>query len=244
MLARKIPALAKLPEIERAWIQQRWWEWLISNLKALRYSTYQPAILHSLEKALRRARLWFLKIDNLFERLIKNSRSTSEAWTIKSRAWMEHRRLKKREKTHVLEKLDKAEVSHEIEKIHQAMAKEEDAALLEKIDNLSEAVEIVQEMIEKTPEEALIEITEEAAHEAVEEVASVTPEEQQYIDQISENPKNIEAYRALGFIYLRQRNYSDARACFRRVLKHQPGDEAVKIKLEEIKGLRSVKKED
>ena len=63
-------------------------------------------------------------------------------------------------------------------------------------------------------------------------------DERRYIDEIAQNPKNKEAYRALGFIYLSQKNFSDARACFRRVLKLNPEDGEVKNKLEEIKGLR------
>jgi uncharacterized protein HemY len=139
----------------------------------------------------------------------------------------------------LLEKLDKVEVSEALEKITQEVAKDEDKALTEKIESVVEKDEepYLAEVPDKTA--AIIPSqTEEATTEN-----EPTEEEKKYIDLISKNPKDVDAYRALGFIYLKQKSYSNARACFRRVLKKQPEDEAVKNKLEEIKGLRSAKRQ-
>lgn len=222
MLAiKKIPVLLKLPTENIPLPERGLGRELKDRLKEIKYSTYRPLFLNLLEKNLRRFRLLILKIDNMFAEWIKKSRHRSEVWTIRSKAWMEHRRLKKKEDAKVLEKLDKMEVSETIEKIKQEVAKEEDNALKEKIENIIEPAE--------EPEEEL------PAAEPIEE-------EKKYIDLIAENPKNVEAYRELGFIYLKHKNYSDARACFRQVLKLEPDDEPIRTKLEEIRGLRGSKK--
>ena len=197
---------------------------LKKKLETIKYFSYQPRVLQWLEKILRKIRVLILKADNLFIAWIGRARNESQVWTIRSRAWMEHRRLKKKEKTQMLENLDKVEIFQELEKMKQEVAKEEDAALKEKIENVSgngtakseESVEAVQPLENRSLEE-----------------------EKRCIDLITQNPKDLEAYRILGFIYLNQKNYSDARACFRQILKLEPEDQEVKRKLEEINGLKS-----
>jgi len=178
-------------------------------------------------------------MDNFFVKWIKSSREKSEVWTVRSRAFLEHRRIKRREKAQLLEKLDKAEVSETLEKITQEVAKDEDKALTEKIESVIENKE--EPVVVEAPAETVA-VESNQAEEATTEEAP-TEEEKKYIDLISKNPKDVDAYRALGFIYLKQKNYSNARACFRRVLKKRPEDEAVKNRLEEIRGLRSAKKQ-
>lgn len=235
---KKMPALAKLPEMARPPSEEKFFEKFKQRLKEAKYSTCRPIILNWLEKNLRKLHLIILKIDNFFVKWIKNSREKSEVWTIRSRAWMEHRRIKRRKKDQLLEKLDRAEVSEALEKITQEFAKDEDIALTEKIENVIESNghQVVGEGAEFSP----VQRSEAEQPESTEETA--TEEEKKNIDLIVKNPKDIEAYRALGFIYLERKNYSNARACFRRVLKKNPEDGAVKNKLEEIRGLRSARK--
>lgn len=228
MVARKIPTLAKLPAASEPVPTDSWSQRFWLRLKEIRYSTYRPTVLNWLEKNLRRFRILILKIDNLFIAWIAKAREKSQVWTVRSRAWVEHRRLKKREKSQVLEKLDKVEVSEGLEKIKEEMAQEEDEALLEKIEAVNGKT---------APPE-----TKEEASVLPENIApAVSEEEKKYIDLITQNPKDTEAYRVLGYIYLKQKNYSDARACFRQVLKLKPEDEEIKNKLEEIKGLKGRK---
>jgi len=246
LVARKIPTLAKLSEMAPLPADERLLEKIKIKLKEIRYSSYRPIILNWLEKNLRKIRLLFLKIDNLFVRWIKHSREKSDAWTIKSRAWMEHRRIKKREKAQLLEKLDKVEVSETLEKITKEVAKDEDKALEEKIESIIEnqasEEEIMKEEVVKEEIKQEIKDNEVAMIEASVNEEVPSEEEKKYIDMIAQNPKDVDAYRALGFVYLEQNNYSNARACFRRVLKKRPEDEEIKNKLEEIKGLRSSRK--
>jgi len=233
VIFRKIPTLVKLPQQLPAAPETEWYEKIKNRFKAMRYSTYQPMFLNWLEKSLRKFRLLILKIDNLFIDWIKSAREKSEVWTVRSRAWMEHRRFKKKEKAQVLEKLDKAEVSETLEKIEQEVAKEEDEAFKEKVEILNSVDG------EKTVEPAVSELKVEPDEE---EILTVSEDEKKYIDVIAQNPKDITAYRALCDIYLKQQNYSDARACFRQLLKLAPGDADAKAKLENIKGLKSSKK--
>jgi len=239
LVIRKIPTLSKLEEMPRLENEEKFFEKFKQQLRGVKYSTYRPMILNWLEKNLRKFHLITLKIDNFFVKWIKHSREKSEVWTIRSRAWMEHRRINKRKKAQLLEKLDRVEVSETLEKITQEVAKDEDKALSEKIESVIENKEepVLTEAVGTSLTESKPEQPEETTDEAP------TEEEKKYIDLISKNPKDVEAYRALGFIYLEQKNYSNARACFRRVLKKRPEDEEVKNKLEEIKGLRSAKKQ-
>ncbi|MDD4902767.1 MAG: tetratricopeptide repeat protein [Patescibacteria group bacterium] len=232
-VARKIPSLAKLSREPQPSLNGKLGEEIKARLHGLKYSNFLPMALSQLEKSLRRLRLFVLKLDNLFVAWIKSSREKSDVWTIRSRAWMEHRRLKKKEKTQLLEQLDKAEVSHTIKKIEQEVAKDEDSAFKEKV-----------EIVNAVEEEKVIEpvLSEPVEQEEEEEILTVTEEEKKYIDAIAENPKDLKAYRALCDIYYNQQSYSDARACFRQVLKLDPTDEQTKVKLEKIKGLRSVRK--
>jgi len=245
LVAKKIPTLAKLSEVAPLPTDEKFLEKIKIKLKELRYSSYRPIILNGLEKNLRRIRLLFLKIDNIFVKWIKHSRERSEIWTIKSRAWMEHRRIKKREKAQLLEKLDKVEVSETLETITKEVAKDEDKALDEKIENIIEKQTSGEEAVkEEAKEEKKFEpqAGEPIMIEEQNSEGAPTEEEKKYIDMIAQNPKDVDAYRALGFVYLEQNNYSNARACFRRVLKKRPEDEEIKNKLEEIKGLRSSRK--
>ena len=239
LVIRKMPTLAKLSEMPQSASDEKFFENFIMRFKEIKYSTYRPLILNWLGKNLRKFHLLILKMDNFFVKWIKSSRDKSEVWTIRSKAFLEHRRIKRREKAQLLEKLDKVEVSETLEKITQEVAKDEDKALTEKIESVMESNETPP--VVESPIETIV-AEQNQAEEATTEEAP-TEEEKQYIDLISKDPKDIDAYRALGLIYLEQKNYSNARACFRRVLKKRPEDEGVKNKLEEIRGLRSAKKQ-
>ena len=234
MATRRMSTLAKLslepkPKLPEESLKEK----VKTQLYGIKYSSFLPLVLSSLEKSLRKFRLLILKMDNFFVGLIKKAREKSDVWTIRSRAWVEHRRLKKKEKIQLLEKLDKVEVSQALEKIKGEVAKDEDAAFQEKV-----------EIVNSVEEEKVIEpvISEPAIKPDEEEILTVSEEEKKYIDAIAENPKDVEAYRALCDIYFNQQNYSDARACFRQLLKLDPDDVGAKEKLENIKGLRNPKK--
>ncbi len=211
IVLRKIPTLAKLSRENQPPLNGKLSEEIKARFHGLKYSNFLPAFLGQLEKSLRKFRLAILRMDNLFVALIKQARDRSDVWTIRSRAWMEDRRLKKKEETQLLEKLDKIEVSENLEKIHKEVAKDEDNAFKEKVAIVNSVGEekviepVASEVVEQQPEE--------------EEILTVTEEEKKYIDAIAANPKDLEAYRALCDIYFNQQNYSDERAWFRQDLK-------------------------
>jgi len=233
VVAEKIPKLIKLEEsqpLPPVSVREK----IKTLLTGIKYSSYRPLALEWLEKNLRKLRVLILKIDNLFLSLIAKARERSQVWKIRSRAWMEHTHLKKKEQLKVLETLDKVEVSENLEKIKAEVAKDEDQALKEKIATLATS----DEAVEQKADELETVLNSVFLAEPASENPEVSEEEKKYIDIIAADHKNADAYRALGFIYLNQKNYSDARACFRRVMKLKPEDQEVKNKLEEIKGLR------
>lgn len=212
---RKISVLAKLPE-ESLVSQTALKDKAKALARGLQYSTFRPVLFSWLEKVLRKTRVFVLRLDNIFLSLIAQARDKSQVWTIRSRAWIEHNRLKKREKISVLEGLDKVEVLENLNKNKQLHDKEEDLAFRQKLENMTSQ--------EETSEQ---------------EAAAIvfSAEEKDCIDEIAKNPKSVDAYKRLGFLYLRHKNFPDARSCFRQVLKLSPEENEVKKKLEEVEGL-------
>lgn len=70
--------------------------------------------------------------------------------------------------------------------------------------------------------------------------ATTTPKnqlEEILIERISMNPRDIEAYERLGDYYLEQDNLTDAKECYRQVLKLSPAYRLVKIKIRRLERL-------
>jgi tetratricopeptide (TPR) repeat protein len=64
--------------------------------------------------------------------------------------------------------------------------------------------------------------------------AAYVEEERRLIEQLSKNPKDIEAYRRLGNLYVIAGNIADARASFSEILRLNPDDEEAKRRLSEL----------
>lgn len=62
----------------------------------------------------------------------------------------------------------------------------------------------------------------EVKEETEEEKTIRTKKEQEYIEILMKNPHDIKAYWKLGLIYSKRRNYDDALACFRQIVKIDP----------------------
>lgn len=58
-------------------------------------------------------------------------------------------------------------------------------------------------------------------------------EEEKHLQRIVDNPKDIQAYKALAEVYARDRNYADAVNSLRQVLKISPNDIVAEEKLKE-----------
>lgn len=61
--------------------------------------------------------------------------------------------------------------------------------------------------------------------------------EEELIDRIARNPKDALAYEQLGDFYLESGNLSDAKACYRQVIKLSPLDREVKEKVRRLERL-------
>lgn len=65
--------------------------------------------------------------------------------------------------------------------------------------------------------------------------------EEDLIARIATNPKDFEAYEALGDFYMENGNVKDAKECYRQVLKLSPVHRMVKIKIRRLEKLLSQK---
>jgi tetratricopeptide (TPR) repeat protein len=65
--------------------------------------------------------------------------------------------------------------------------------------------------------------------------------EEDLIARIATNPKDFEAYEALGDFYMENGNIKDAKECYRQVLKLSPVQRMVKIKIRRLEKLLSQK---
>jgi len=92
-------------------------------------------------------------------------------------------------------------------------------------------LKINKEIVQPEPEERDEEIT-------IDELNKPIKEEQQWIDLIVENPKNITAYKFLGLFYYKQHNYSDAKASLEMAIKLGSKDKKLKEILAEIGKMR------
>lgn len=100
--------------------------------------------------------------------------------------------------------------------------------VLEKLDQ-AEIIETIQKAKEEVRKEADGKKIDEAAPEKVK-----FSEEKNCIDMIARDPRNVDAYKRLGFLYCEQGNKDDAKNCFKQVLKLNPDDLEVIGKMKEL----------
>ena len=73
-------------------------------------------------------------------------------------------------------------------------------------------------------------------------IARDMKEEERLIRKIAANPKSVSAYEALGDYYLERGDVSDAKACYRQVLKLSPVHRMVKVKIRKLERLMEEQK--
>lgn len=110
------------------------------------------------------------------------------------------------------------------------LRKIEKLKILEKLDKAE-----VLETIQKAKEEVKEQEKNQGSTEPSLSLSAEESEEKQLIDLIAKNPRDIDSYRRLGFLYCKQGNKEDAKNCFRQVLKLEPGDLEVISKMKELK---------
>ena len=70
---------------------------------------------------------------------------------------------------------------------------------------------------------------------------AVSKMEEEYIAAITKNPRNLEAYRNLGNVYVKKNNINDAREVFRQILRIDPSDKDAEMKLRSL-SINKIKK--
>lgn len=111
---KKIPLLVKLPaEPEAVLPRQSLKEKLFNQLKEVSRLNYWLIFLNWLEKTLKKIRILFLKLDNLVILLIAKLREISHNFTIKSKAWMSEKRMRRIEKLRLLADLKRTKEEKE-----------------------------------------------------------------------------------------------------------------------------------
>lgn len=70
--------------------------------------------------------------------------------------------------------------------------------------------------------------------ETIEEQQVRTKKEQEYINALIKDPKDVKSYWKLGVLYSKRRNYEDSLACFRQIVKIDPTYTKAKQKVVEL----------
>jgi tetratricopeptide (TPR) repeat protein len=58
--------------------------------------------------------------------------------------------------------------------------------------------------------------------------------EEMLVERIAYNPHDVEAYELLGDYYINQRNFEDAKECYKQILKLSPGSRSAKVRIRRL----------
>ncbi len=100
------------------------------------------------------------------------------------------------------------------------------------------------QILKITEKSAMLEVFEKVNHIKAEKVLKKKPvfeNEQVYIERIAKNPRNTEAYRMLGLLYMSQKNYTDAIASFEEIIKKNKNDKDAREMIFKIKEIIKTK---
>lgn len=230
VIMRKIPILASLSESEIIILKKRQSLW--QKIKGLDYKQHWLNLLISLEKFLRRVKIWFLKVENILTRLIVFLRRRSQIATQRSKEWIRQKELKRRKVfgQYKSKKKTKTEqgVFVKIKKENQDQPKTKSS--LKDADKKQTPSDFIAAKISEQDEQI-----EQDDDLSISELKKPIKEEQKWIDLIVENPKNITAYKYLGFLYWRQHNYKDAKSSLEMAVKLGSKDKKVQEIINRIK---------
>jgi tetratricopeptide (TPR) repeat protein len=188
------------------------------------------------EKALRKTRIAFLKLDAKIVSMLQNLRQKNVEAVEKIKEAEEAMQEDVSEKLAVVEtevansesEYDASEKIVEDKVSAKDLAQETFQAFEPEVRGVGEKNEDVKksEMVgEKEVEEKtanVIKATEDDQEEDLEAKKVRTKKEQEYISALMQDPRDIKSYWKLGIIYSRRRNYEDALACFRQIIKIDP----------------------
>lgn len=208
IIYRKISVLANLSDEELNILSRK--KSVVQRVKEIDYKQHWLNFMIALEKFLRRLKIIFLKIENMLSRWIRGLSNQSQIMTQKSKEWIKQREMNRRSIDKELPSKTNGEVSIKIDKD-------------KKQTDLNTKNEIEAESDEDDDQLSL------------DELKKPIKEEQKWINLIIENPKNITAYKFLGFLYWKQHNHVDAKSSLEMAVKLGSKDKRVKEVLNEIK---------
>ena len=217
---RKIPVLASLPKrpevvLPKTPILKR----LQKKITEIKESDLKVRFLSSIEKEIRKFRLFFLKADNLLMLLVKKVQDQAEIWRTSSRNFLIRQQAKKLERIKTLEKIEREEVKELISETKNGIHKDKDETHKSKDEKIKDFY-----LKRKEGDE-------------VDESVDDADQEEKLIKLIAKDPKNGEYYYRLGIFYVHQKNFQDAKKCFQQVLKLDQENEKAQKRLGEIKKL-------
>ena len=205
---RKISVLANLSEEELNILGRK--KSIVQRAQEVDYKQHWLNFMIALEKFLRRLKIIFLKIENMLSRWIRGLSNQSQIMTQKSKEWIKQKEMNRRS-------------------VDKELPGETDGEISIKIDKDKEQTDL------KTGNEIEAESDEDDDQLSLDELKKPIKEEQGWINLIIENPKNITAYKFLGFLYWKQHNHVDAKSSLEMAVKLGSKDKKVKEVLEEIK---------
>lgn len=185
------------------------------KIKGAKRDDFKHVILALLEKITRKSRVVFLKLESKFGGWSANIREKRKARTEKQMLVENSRKDEstiQKLKEYKLEKKEEAE----IEMKKPAFEK----SALNKIEEEKIIKPIISEKVAR-PHKAEM-------RDRLEELL---------IERIAANPKDLEAYERLGQYYMEIKSYTDAKECFKQVIKLDPGNRNAKYRLKRLETL-------
>jgi tetratricopeptide (TPR) repeat protein len=187
------------------------------------------------EKALRKTRIGFLKLDAKIVSMLQNLRQKNVEAVEKIKEAEEAVQEDVSEKLATIENesivIGSEEVSADkivedkvlIEEIAQENFEASESEFIAPSEKIEDAKKDEEVIIKETKEKvAVVTATEDEPEESLEAKKVRTKKEQEYISALMQDPRDIKSYWKLGIIYSRRRNYEDALACFRQIIKIDP----------------------
>lgn len=224
VIIKKVPVLVDLSDDEIAILVNK--KGYIHKFSEINFRHHFSNLIVKLEKFLRKVKIIFLKIENLLSKLIKWLSSQSAVMTHKSREWIKHKEAKRlKNKQKIFSKIkrnSKPITPDDIQVVGNVFEKKDDVIEKSSVGSAkSEEIEVDMDIEEDivTNQEKTYKPRFEKDPLPLSELGKPTKEEQKLINLIVENPKNITAYKLLGFLYWKQHNYVDAKSSLEMAVK-------------------------
>lgn len=212
------------------------------KIKNIRWDDVKHFLLGMMERGTRRSRVFFLKLESKSNDLSMKIRDKRKERSEKKA--MLRKMTESSNSDAVIQKLK--EYKPEKKKFISFRKREEKKPLAGQEEFSEEETPkiVIQETVVETPRTTVV-IEEEKIIRPIISDKIVQPKkaeikdrlEELLIERIAVNPKDIEAYERLGQYYMEIKSHSDAKECFRQVIRLDPGNRNAKYKLKRLETL-------